>query len=168
MDLGKKVLQSELSFSWEGTCSRPYVYITKSLKLKYLSRSSLPQMLLSNKAVQKTQRKKSAQGPARVPGPGFPVFLGSRQGPTRVTGPAFPVFIGSRQDSARALGPGFLQGLARIPLGSQVPVFRFSRVPPAFHQVPWSRCSGMPFLTFAKCNQLHLTNDNTKYSRMSL
>ena len=38
MDPWKKVLRSELSFSREGNCRRPYGLITKSLQLKYCSR----------------------------------------------------------------------------------------------------------------------------------
>ena len=63
MDFWKKVSRSDLSFSWEGTCKRPEALITKSLELKYSSRSSLPYMLLSDKGVEKTkktQEKKSA------------------------------------------------------------------------------------------------------------
>ena len=52
MDLWKKVFRSELSFSWERTCRRPYGLITKSLKLKYFSRSSLAKVV-SNTAAQK-------------------------------------------------------------------------------------------------------------------
>ena len=58
------------------------------------------------------------QGPTRVLGPAFPVFLGYRQGPTRVLGPgfsgffrvpgpSFPVFLRSRQGPTRVPGPGF-------------------------------------------------------------
>ena len=53
MDLWRKVLRIELSFSSKGTCRRPYGLITKSLKKKCCSfRSSLPKVF-SNKAVQK-------------------------------------------------------------------------------------------------------------------
>ena len=52
MDLWRKVLRSELSFSREGIWRRLEGLITKSLKLKCCSRSSLPKML-SNTAAQK-------------------------------------------------------------------------------------------------------------------
>ena len=51
MNLWKKILRSELSFSREGTGRRPEGLITKSLKLKCSSRSSLLKVfLLSNTA----------------------------------------------------------------------------------------------------------------------
>ena len=52
MDLWKKVFGSELLFSRQGTYNRPYSLITKSLKLKYCSRSSLA-LVRPNKATQK-------------------------------------------------------------------------------------------------------------------
>ena len=52
MDLWKGLLRSGLSFSREGTCRKPKGLITKSLKLRYYSRSSLPKVL-SNTAAQK-------------------------------------------------------------------------------------------------------------------
>ena len=53
MDLWKKVFGSELLFSrQQGTYNRPYSLITKSLKLKYCSRSSLG-LVRPNKATQK-------------------------------------------------------------------------------------------------------------------
>ena len=45
VDLWRKVLRSELSFSREGICRRPEGLITKSLKLQCCSRSILPKVL---------------------------------------------------------------------------------------------------------------------------
>ena len=57
MDLWKKVWRSELSFRREGTWRRPKGLITKSLKLKYCSRSSLPNVLSQPpKKLQKTEK----------------------------------------------------------------------------------------------------------------
>ena len=50
MDLWRKVLRSELSFSRDGTRRRPEGLITKFLKLKYCCRSSLPKVLLNTVA----------------------------------------------------------------------------------------------------------------------
>ena len=57
MDLWKKVLRSELSFSLEGTCRRLQDLTSKSPKLKFCFRSSLL-LVLSNTAAQKIQRTK--------------------------------------------------------------------------------------------------------------
>ena len=71
MDLSGKVLRSELSFSRERTCRRPEALITKSLKLKFFSRSSLPKVF-SNTATQNTvegARKTNLQWSAKTETP---------------------------------------------------------------------------------------------------
>ena len=52
MDIWKKVFGSELLISRQGTYNRPYSLITKLLKLKYCSRSSLA-LVSPKKATQK-------------------------------------------------------------------------------------------------------------------
>ena len=155
----KKVLRSELSLSWEGTCKRPKILIVMSLELKYRSRSSLPQMLLSDKGAHKTKKtheKKKPRWRAKLERPLVVrlticeldeiettrnLNLNYFWGHAKVTGLSFPTFVRSHQDSTRITGPG-VPVIVRVPLGSRVPVFRGlqgpARVPLGF-RVPVSR-----------------------------
>ena len=65
MDLWRKVLRSELSFSREGTCRRPEGLITKSLKLQCRSSCSLPKMLsniVAQKITEEARKEKTCSG----------------------------------------------------------------------------------------------------------
>ena len=58
MDLWRKVLRSELSFTREGTCRISSGLITKSLKLQCCSRCSLPKVLSNPDAKKITEEAK--------------------------------------------------------------------------------------------------------------
>ena len=65
MDLWRKVLRSELSFSREVTCRRPKDLITKPLKLQCCSSCSLSKVLsntVTQKITEEARKQKTCSG----------------------------------------------------------------------------------------------------------